>query len=74
MKKLFIILGLFLSIPMFAQDNLNQLDAKGEKHGQWIVKHKNGKIKYATFFVHGTPTGISLRYNTKGEKTSEMLL
>ncbi|MFT6747364.1 MAG: antitoxin component YwqK of YwqJK toxin-antitoxin module [Glaciecola sp.] len=73
-NKLLLFFSLIISVSTFAQDDINQVDAKGKKHGQWIVKHKNGKIKHETNFVHGTASGLSMRYNTGGKKTSKMML
>ena len=74
MKKLILLLSVILSTTMFAQGIVNQKDAQGQKHGQWIVKYKSGKVKHETNFVHGIPTGKSVRYSPKGKITSEMLL
>lgn len=66
-KLLFLFIFMF-SVSLFAQNEINQLDSQGEKHGAWIVKHKNGKVKHETIFDHGIPTGKSVRYDTKGKK------
>lgn len=71
-------LFLFISLVAFsgalAQQSINQTDTDGKKHGLWTAKYKNGKIKHKTMFEHGIPKGLSVRFDKKGKKTSELIL
>jgi antitoxin component YwqK of YwqJK toxin-antitoxin module len=59
MKK---ILFLFLTLSTFianAQDKINQLDDKGNRHGLWRGTHKeSNRIRYEGTFNHGKETGV----------------
>ena len=37
MKKLLLLVFVLFSISVFSQEQINQLDATGKKHGKWIV-------------------------------------
>lgn len=59
MKQLFLaflILGAFIAN---AQDKINQLDDKGNRHGLWRGTHKeSNRVRYEGTFDHGKETGI----------------
>jgi antitoxin component YwqK of YwqJK toxin-antitoxin module len=59
MKKiLFLILTLSAFIAS-AQDKINQLDDKGNRHGLWRGTHKeSNRIRYEGTFNHGKETGV----------------
>lgn len=48
------------------QENLNQYDAQGKKHGTWIKKYPNGNIQYKATFEHGKPVDTMKRYHENG--------
>ncbi|MBL57207.1 MAG: hypothetical protein CMP61_08470 [Flavobacteriales bacterium] len=62
-------------IGLVAQNNqeINQSNSKGEKHGRWVKKHANGNIKYEGQFENGVPVGEFKRYNEKGKLISTLL-
>lgn len=43
------------------QDNLNQFDADGKRHGLWIVYH-NGVLDYKGEYIHGLRHGPWTEY------------
>ncbi|WP_445716026.1 toxin-antitoxin system YwqK family antitoxin [Flavobacterium sp.] len=59
MKQLifaFLLFGVFIAN---AQDKINQLDDKGNRHGLWRGTHKeSNRIRYEGTFNHGKETGI----------------
>lgn len=59
MKQLiftFLLFGVFIAT---AQDKINQLDDKGNRHGLWRGTHKeSNRIRYEGIFNHGKETGI----------------
>ena len=57
MKKYIILL--LISLSVFAQDKINQLDDKGNRHGLWKGVHKeSNRTRYEGTFHHGKETGI----------------
>lgn len=59
MKQLFIVFLLFSAFLANAQDKINQLDDKGERHGLWRGTHKeSNRVRYEGTFNHGKETGI----------------
>lgn len=57
MKKYIILL--LVSLSVFAQDKINQLDEKGNRHGSWKGVHEKSKRpRYEGTFIHGKETGI----------------
>jgi len=61
------VFNFFLSVE--AQDSLNQLDDKGQKHGPWIGYYDDTKhLKYEGVFSHGKEVGVFVFYdNTKAK-------
>lgn len=58
MKNFFLILS-FVFISSFAQDNSNQLDANGKKHGAWKGFYEESKRpRYEGVFEHGKEIGM----------------
>jgi len=59
MKQLFLAFLLFGAFIANAQDKINQLDDKGNRHGLWRGTHKeSNRIRYEGTFNHGKETGI----------------
>lgn len=57
----FIFLSIFflVSLSMAAQDNFNQFDDDGKRHGQWQKTYENSdQIRYEGNFQHGKEIGI----------------
>jgi len=67
--KLWIIFFMLISINGISQNNqnINQVDEQGKKHGMWIKKYPGGQTRYKGRFNHGTPTGTFKRYFRNGE-------
>jgi antitoxin component YwqK of YwqJK toxin-antitoxin module len=54
-----VILLFLLSFSVYAQDNINQFDAKGNRHGLWKGTHKEtNRPRYEGVFNHGKETGV----------------
>ncbi|UGS24557.1 toxin-antitoxin system YwqK family antitoxin [Flavobacterium channae] len=59
MKKIVFLFLLFGAFIANAQDKINQLDDKGERHGLWRGTHKeSNRVRYEGTFNHGKETGI----------------
>ncbi len=43
---------------MYAQDNINQVDAEGNRHGMWKKYYNNDRVRYAGKFEHGKEVGV----------------
>ncbi|MFW5915846.1 MAG: toxin-antitoxin system YwqK family antitoxin [Bacteroidota bacterium] len=67
--KLCITLFLIVSLQGFSQENqdINEYDENGNKHGVWKKKYSNGEIQYKGEFRHGKPAGELKRYFPNGE-------
>jgi antitoxin component YwqK of YwqJK toxin-antitoxin module len=54
------LIALFLfSTALFAQDNINKFDDKGQRHGLWKGIHEESKrSRYEGTFNHGKETGV----------------
>ena len=61
---LFVIL--FQVTSLYAQDKINQTDAKGYKQGNWIVKFPNGKVRYEGSYIDNKPVGDWKRFHENG--------
>ena len=54
-----VILLFLLSFSVYAQDNINQFDANGNRHGLWKGTHKEtNRPRYEGVFNHGKETGV----------------
>ncbi len=76
MKNFIFIFVLLFNVQLFAQTKTpdsNKVDAKGEKHGFWLEKYKNGKKKYEGAFNHGLPAGPFKHYYEKNGKLEAQL-
>ena len=63
-----IIFLLFAFLPFLAfSQNINTVDVKGKKQGQWIKNYKNKKIRYSGQFNEDIPQGIFKYYYKSGE-------
>jgi antitoxin component YwqK of YwqJK toxin-antitoxin module len=62
-----VLIILFITSAIFAQDRINQLDANGNKHGIWKGYYEDTKnLKYEGEFKHGKEIGVFTFYdNTK---------
>jgi antitoxin component YwqK of YwqJK toxin-antitoxin module len=58
-KRSFIIFGflLFFVNVFFAQQNINLVDANGNRTGQWEKRYNNGKVRYRGQFINGKEVG-----------------
>lgn len=57
---------LFLLLPVNAQENINILDANGQRQGEWIGLYENGNIRYHGQFLNDKPVNELKRYFEKG--------
>ncbi|PIE49702.1 MAG: hypothetical protein CSA39_01410, partial [Flavobacteriales bacterium] len=49
--------------PSYAQQNINQVDADGNRHGLWKKYYKNNRIRYEGTFNHGKESGTFKFYS-----------
>ena len=67
-KLLFSITLTFLSCLAFSQDNLNQFDSEGKRHGKWAKTFENSKqLRYEGQFEHGKEVGEFKFYQMIGK-------
>ena len=57
------ILSLFFFFSAFAQEEINQLNAQGERIGVWKKYHKNNRIRYQGQFENGKEVGVFKFYS-----------
>jgi antitoxin component YwqK of YwqJK toxin-antitoxin module len=65
---LYSLIALFLSVNLWAQTEINQLDAQGKRHGIWKKLYQNGNLRYIGQFEHGKEVGTFKFYPITGEK------
>jgi len=59
MKQLIFLVIIFSAFIANAQDKINQLDDKGNRHGLWRGTHKeSNRIRYEGSFNHGKEVGV----------------
>lgn len=72
-SKIVALLFLLFPIAILAQnDTLNYMDANGKKHGHWIQKYENGKIKFEGYFKNDVPVGQLKKYHENGNLKYDM--
>ena len=70
MTKFIKILLCLSTLSLVAQNNFNQFDDKGERHGPWRKFFKNtNAIRYSGTFDHGKEVGEFLFYTLKSNKS-----
>lgn len=57
---------LFLAVPAFSQEQLNQVDNQGRKQGPWCKRDSLGVKQYEGTFRNGSPFGIFTYYYPEG--------
>ena len=62
-KNLLFFLVLLVSVTMFAQETVNQLDAQGRRTGVWKKYYDNKNIRYEGQFKAGKEIGVFKYYN-----------
>ncbi len=72
-KMYLIIITLFLTCTLLAQDNLNQTGPNGKKQGTWVKYYSNGNKKYQGEFKDGKPIGELVRYYPDGGVQARLL-
>ncbi len=59
MYRYILFLICFLNLGMiYAQGDINQTDADGDRHGVWRKYYNNDRIRYAGTFEHGKEVGV----------------
>ena len=67
------ILLLLTTLSVTGQDQqINQVDAQGRKHGEWKKEYPNGQTIYSGQFNHGEPVGTFKRYYPDGTLKAKM--
>ena len=70
MTKFVKILLCLSTLGLVAQNNFNQFDDKGERHGPWRKFFNNtNAIRYSGTFDHGKEVGEFLFYTLKSNKS-----
>lgn len=46
---------------------VNRVDSKGQRTGQWVELHDNGKIKKQMNYVNGLPNGVAKEFSPTGK-------
>jgi antitoxin component YwqK of YwqJK toxin-antitoxin module len=72
MKALICLFSVFLSFSLFAQGDINKIDANGLKQGTWEKKFENGQVRYRGQFVDDKPVGTFFYYYEEGGKSYEV--
>lgn len=67
MYKLVLIVFLFISNLILAQNSINQTDVQGKKQGVWIKKGAQGNLIYQATFKDDKPVGEMKRYHENGK-------
>lgn len=70
--RLFLLLFIIPFTVLAQQDTASKLDAQGRKHGLWIERYANGKIRTATTYVNGDKRGLEKCYREDGKISSEI--
>lgn len=64
----FFVLFILNPLLLFSQENLNQLDAEGKRHGKWMKKFEGtDQIRYEGEFNHGKEVG-TFKFYEKGNE------
>lgn len=53
---------------MFAQSNVNQMDAQGKRHGVWKKYYNNDRVRYVGSFDHGKEIGVFKFYSASNSE------
>ncbi|MDT0686170.1 toxin-antitoxin system YwqK family antitoxin [Autumnicola psychrophila] len=65
-QQLCILLFLLIGMQLFSQEEINQLDSEGRRHGKWTVNFKGtSQLKFEGIFEHGKETG-EFRFYKRG--------
>lgn len=68
-----LLLGISAGSNCQIPNNINQMDAKGEKQGYWIKKYPDGQILYEGSFRNNKPVGEFKRYYEDGSLKSVLM-
>ncbi|WKK64806.1 toxin-antitoxin system YwqK family antitoxin [Lutimonas zeaxanthinifaciens] len=64
MKKLSLFLICFLQFVIFyGQEDINQMDEEGKRHGLWRKYYNNNRVRYSGTFEHGKEVGVFKYYS-----------
>ena len=73
-KLLFFLISLYFPVSFsFAQQSINQVDAKGNKQGRWIGKYPDGTIRYDGSFTNNKPVSEWKRFHENGKIRARLL-
>jgi antitoxin component YwqK of YwqJK toxin-antitoxin module len=73
MRGLIVCLLLLISVSIYAQDALNQVDTQGRKQGNWSKKDSEGKLIYQATFKDDKPVGEMKRFHPNGKIKAIMI-
>src|SRR5665648_690404 len=71
-QLILLLLVIFPSTFLCAQDTINQTDKEGHKQGHWIGKYTNGSIHYEGSFTDDKPVGEWKRFHQNGKIKAQM--
>lgn len=66
MHKLIVLVFIFITTGILAQNKINQTDAQGRKQGVWMKKDVEGKLIYQATFKDDKPLGEMKRFHPNG--------
>lgn len=66
MHKLIVLVFLFITTGILAQNKINQTDSQGRKQGAWVKKDVEGKLIYQATFKDDKPVGEMKRFHPNG--------
>jgi len=72
-QLILLLLVIFPSTFLCAQDTINQTDKEGHKQGHWIGKYTNGSIRYEGSFNDDKPVGEWKRFHENGRINAQLL-
>ena len=73
MRGLIFWIFLLFTSSIFAQNTVNQVDARGRKQGFWTKKDADGKLIYQATFKDNKPVGEMKRFHPNGKLKAVMI-
>jgi antitoxin component YwqK of YwqJK toxin-antitoxin module len=67
MRLVGVVAILFLSLNIYSQNAINQVDGTGKKQGVWIKRDGDGRLVYQATFKDDKPVGEMKRYHLNGK-------
>lgn len=68
MKRIVLLVLLLFPIAISAQEQMNQFDSNGQRHGLWQKTYEDGQLRYSGTFKNGKEVGVFNYYSPKSPK------